>query len=79
MTDLDLGFPIWVRATHWFNVLFMTLLIRKMVKFLRDRGGGGLPHDRRGDGRRPRGLPAVRHGGGDLIPIDQRRQEENHA
>jgi hypothetical protein len=27
VTDFDLGFPIWVRTTHWFNVLFVTLLM----------------------------------------------------
>jgi len=24
VTDFDLGFPICVRTTHWFNVLFVT-------------------------------------------------------
>jgi DMSO/TMAO reductase YedYZ molybdopterin-dependent catalytic subunit/thiosulfate reductase cytochrome b subunit len=24
----DLGFPLWVRVTHWFNVLFLLLLVR---------------------------------------------------
>ena len=31
MSGIELGFPIWVRATHWFNVLFMTLLIRSGI------------------------------------------------
>ena len=31
---VDLGFPIWVRATYWFNVLFMTLLIRSGIAIL---------------------------------------------
>ena len=34
MTPIDLGFPIWVRATHWFNVLFVTLLIRSGIAIL---------------------------------------------
>ena len=34
MSAMDLGFPIWVRATHWFNVLFMTLLIRSGLAIL---------------------------------------------
>ena len=34
MSGIDLGFPIWVRATHWFNVLFMTLLIRSGIAIL---------------------------------------------
>ena len=34
MTGIELGFPIWVRATHWFNVLFMTLLIRSGIAIL---------------------------------------------
>ena len=34
MSGIELGFPIWVRATHWFNVLFMTLLIRSGIAIL---------------------------------------------
>ncbi len=29
-----LGFPIWIRATHWFNVLFLFLLVRSGVAIL---------------------------------------------
>ena len=29
MDSIDLGFPIWIRVSHLFNILFITLLIRK--------------------------------------------------
>jgi DMSO/TMAO reductase YedYZ molybdopterin-dependent catalytic subunit/thiosulfate reductase cytochrome b subunit len=32
--EYDLGFPSWVRAIHWFNVLFVTLLIRSGIAIL---------------------------------------------
>ena len=34
MTGIELGFPIWVRATHWFNFLFMTMLVRSGIAIL---------------------------------------------
>lgn len=34
MLNVELGFPLWVRLTHWFNVLFMTLLIRSGIAIL---------------------------------------------
>ena len=30
----DLGFPLWVRVTHWFNVLFLLLLVRSGLAIL---------------------------------------------
>ena len=30
----DLGFPAWVRLTHLFNILFITLLIRSGIEIL---------------------------------------------
>ena len=30
----ELGFPLWVRLTHWFNVLFLTLLARSGLAIL---------------------------------------------
>ena len=30
----DLGFPLWVRLTHWFNFLFLTLLVRSGLAIL---------------------------------------------
>ena len=35
---LDLGFPLWVRLTHFFNILFLSLLIRSGIEIL-----GGHP------------------------------------
>src|SRR3954454_16358119 len=32
--DFELGFPAWVRATHWFNFLFMTMLVRSGLEVL---------------------------------------------
>ena len=29
MDSIDLGFPIWIRVSHLFNILFITLLIRE--------------------------------------------------
>lgn len=34
MHDLDLGFPVWVRVTHWFNFLFLTMLVRSGMEIL---------------------------------------------
>jgi methionine sulfoxide reductase catalytic subunit len=34
MHGLDLGFPAWVRATHWFNFLFITMLVRSGLEIL---------------------------------------------
>lgn len=34
MHSLDLGFPVWVRATHWFNFLFLTMLVRSGLEIL---------------------------------------------
>src|SRR5437879_253145 len=34
MHDLALGFPVWVRIAHWFNFLFVTLLIRSGIEIL---------------------------------------------
>ena len=31
MTHAALGFPVWIRATHWINVLFIGFLIRAHV------------------------------------------------
>lgn len=30
----DLGFPVWLRATHWINVLFMGFMIRSGIQIL---------------------------------------------
>ena len=38
MENLDLGFPLWVRLTHFFNILFLSLLIRSGIEIL-----GGHP------------------------------------
>jgi thiosulfate reductase cytochrome b subunit len=32
--DTDLGFPLWLRLAHWFNVLFLTLLVRSGLEIL---------------------------------------------
>jgi thiosulfate reductase cytochrome b subunit len=35
VADLNhLGFPVWVRVTHWFNVLFLLLLVRSGLAIL---------------------------------------------
>jgi DMSO/TMAO reductase YedYZ molybdopterin-dependent catalytic subunit/Ni,Fe-hydrogenase I cytochrome b subunit len=34
VTTVDLGFPIWVRLSHWFNVLFVTMLVRSGLEIL---------------------------------------------
>lgn len=34
MDSLDLGFPVWIRATHWFNFLFLTMLVRSGLEIL---------------------------------------------
>ena len=34
MSGIDLGFPVWVRATHWFNFLFLTMLVRSGLEIL---------------------------------------------
>ena len=34
MTTVDLGFPIWVRLSHWFNFLFVTMLVRSGLEIL---------------------------------------------
>lgn len=31
---MDLGFPLWVRLTHLFNILFLTLLVRSGIEIL---------------------------------------------
>src|SRR5579884_1993374 len=33
-TEMDLGFPWWVRLAHLFNILFITLLIRSGIEIL---------------------------------------------
>ncbi len=38
MEHLDLGFPLWVRLAHLFNILFLSLLIRSGIEIL-----GGHP------------------------------------
>lgn len=38
MEHLDLGFPLWIRLTHFFNILFLSLLIRSGIEIL-----GGHP------------------------------------
>ena len=38
MENLDLGFPLWIRLTHFFNILFLSLLIRSGIEIL-----GGHP------------------------------------
>jgi methionine sulfoxide reductase catalytic subunit len=30
----ELGFPLWVRLAHWFNFLFMALLVRSGIEIL---------------------------------------------
>ena len=32
--SLQLGFPLWVRLTHFFNFLFITLLIRSGIEII---------------------------------------------
>src|SRR5690349_8976399 len=34
MTSYPLDFPIWVRLTHWFNALFLILLVRSGIEIL---------------------------------------------
>jgi sulfoxide reductase catalytic subunit YedY len=34
MSEIDLGFPVWVRISHWFNFLFVTMLIRSGLEIL---------------------------------------------
>lgn len=34
MHTLELGFPLWLRLTHWFNFLFLTLLVRSGLDIL---------------------------------------------
>lgn len=34
MQSLDLGFPAWVRATHWFNFLFVSMMVRSGLEIL---------------------------------------------
>lgn len=34
MTHAALGFPVWIRATHWINVLFIGFLIRAGIQIL---------------------------------------------
>src|SRR5579872_1798774 len=36
VTDPILGFPIWIRITHFINFFFLTLLIRSGVQILSD-------------------------------------------
>lgn len=38
MEHLDLGFPLWIRLTHFFDILFLSLLIRSGIEIL-----GGHP------------------------------------
>ncbi|MGI9149781.1 MAG: molybdopterin-dependent oxidoreductase [Chloroflexota bacterium] len=33
-SSIDLGFPVWIRLTHLFNILFVTLLIRSGIEIL---------------------------------------------
>jgi sulfoxide reductase catalytic subunit YedY len=33
-SSIDLGFPLWIRLTHLFNILFITLLIRSGLEIL---------------------------------------------
>jgi sulfoxide reductase catalytic subunit YedY len=33
-SSVDLGFPVWIRLTHLFNILFITLLIRSGIEIL---------------------------------------------
>jgi methionine sulfoxide reductase catalytic subunit len=33
-SGIDLGFPLWIRLTHLFNILFITLLIRSGIEIL---------------------------------------------
>ena len=34
MNSIDLGFPSWVRLSHWFNFLFVTMLVRSGLEIL---------------------------------------------
>jgi methionine sulfoxide reductase catalytic subunit len=34
MHSIDLGFPVWVRATHWFSFLFVSMLLRSGLEIL---------------------------------------------
>jgi methionine sulfoxide reductase catalytic subunit len=34
MTHAALGFPAWIRATHWINVLFIGFMIRAGIQIL---------------------------------------------
>jgi len=34
MTHAALGFPVWIRATYWINVLFIGFLIRAGIQIL---------------------------------------------
>jgi DMSO/TMAO reductase YedYZ molybdopterin-dependent catalytic subunit/thiosulfate reductase cytochrome b subunit len=34
MSAVELGFPVWVRATHWFNFLFLSMLARSGLEIL---------------------------------------------
>ena len=34
MTGVARGFPVWLRATHWINVLFIRWVVRAGIKFL---------------------------------------------
>jgi DMSO/TMAO reductase YedYZ molybdopterin-dependent catalytic subunit/thiosulfate reductase cytochrome b subunit len=34
MHAIDLGFPAWVRVAHWFNFLFVTMLVRSGIEIL---------------------------------------------
>src|SRR5207245_7752830 len=33
-SSIDLGFPLWIRLSHLFNILFITLLIRSGIEIL---------------------------------------------
>jgi DMSO/TMAO reductase YedYZ molybdopterin-dependent catalytic subunit/thiosulfate reductase cytochrome b subunit len=48
MGGLALGFPVWIRATHWINVLFIGFLIRAGIQIL-----GGYPRLYRDDNCTP--------------------------
>jgi DMSO/TMAO reductase YedYZ molybdopterin-dependent catalytic subunit/thiosulfate reductase cytochrome b subunit len=34
MDSFDLGFPVWVRVAHWFNFLFVSMLVRSGLEIL---------------------------------------------
>jgi hypothetical protein len=34
MYGFDLGFPAWLRASHWFNFLFVSMLVRSGLEIL---------------------------------------------